>query len=178
MSDSSNASTSSLALLAIDALTEFERVVDALPAPARGGPIGRLNPAWWTVIHVTRQADFLQSFATGGERDAWVVEHAEDQTAPPFDDVRAALARTRERLVAFCASASDEDLARVPLTEPVEGFPRLAVGEQLRELVARTTAHVFVHAGELSALASLMGAPDLQLPGLMPATHGLGADAE
>ena len=177
MSDSSNASTSSLALLAIDALTEFERVVDAVPAPGRGGAIGRLNPAWWTVLHVTRQADFVQSFATGGERDAWLVEHGDDETAPPFDDVRAALARTRERLAAFCASATDEDLARVPLTEPVEGVPRHLVGVPLQQLLARTTAHLFAHAGEMSALASLVGAPDLGLPGVMAASRGLEPEA-
>jgi DinB family protein len=173
MSDSSNGSTSSLALLAIDALTEFERVVDAIPAPGRGGPIGRLNPGWWTVLHVTRQADFVQSFATGEPRDPWVVEHADAEERLPFDDVRAALARTRERLVAFCASASDEDLARVPLTEPVEGLPALLVGVPLQQILARTTAHLFAHAGELSALASLMGAPDLGLPGAMAASRGL-----
>ena len=97
MSDSSNASTSSLALLAIDALTEFERVVDAVPAPGRGGAIGRLNPAWWTVLHVIRQADFVQSFATGGKRDPWLVERGDDETAPPFDEVRAALAERDRR---------------------------------------------------------------------------------
>lgn len=178
MGDSSNGSTSSLALLAIDALTEFERVVDAIPAPGRGGPIGRLNPGWWTVLHVTFQADFLQSFATGGERDPWVVEHAGAKERLPFDDVRAALARTRERLVEFYSTATDEDLKRVPVPEPVEGLPAVVVGEELRELVARMIAHAFAHAGELSALASLMGAPDLGLPGRMRATHGLGPDDE
>jgi len=175
MSDSSNASTSSLALLAIDALTEFERVVDAVPAPGRGGAIGRLNPAWWTVLHVIRQADFVQSFATGGKRDPWLVERGDDETAPPFDEVRAALARTRERLAGFCATASDEDLER--LTEQVEGVPQHLVGVPLQQLLARTTAHLFAHAGELSALASLVGAPDLGLPGVMAASRGLGAEA-
>ena len=178
MSDSSNGSTSSLALLAIDALTEFERVVDAIPAPGRGGPIGRLNPGWWTVLHVTRQADFLQSFATGRERDPWVVEHADDTERLPFDDVRAALARTRERLAAFLETATDEDLARVPLTEPVEGVPPHLLSVPLQQLLARTTGHLFAHAGELSALASLMGAPDLGLPGEMAASRGLEAEAE
>jgi hypothetical protein len=175
MSDSSNASTASLALLAIDSLTEFERVVDSLPAPGRGGAIGRLNPAWVTVLHVTRQADFLQSFATGGVRDPWVVEHADDEVAPPFDDMRAALARTRERLAGFCATATTEDLERIPLTESVEGLPPHLAGVPLQQLLARTTAHLFTHAGELSALASLVGAPDLSLPGVMAASRGLDA---
>jgi hypothetical protein len=155
-------------LLAIDALTEFERVVDAVPAPGRGGAIGRLNPAWWTVLHVVRQADFVQSFATGEALDPWIVEHADDKTAPPFDDVRTALARTRKRLTGFCATATEEDLER--LTEQVKGVP-------LQQLLARTTAHLFAHAGELSALASLVGAPDLGLPGVMPASRGLGLEA-
>ncbi len=173
MSDTSNGSTSSLALLAIDALTEFERVVDAIPAPGRGGPIGRLNPGWWTVLHVTFQADFVQAFATGGERDPWVVEHAGSEERLPFDDVQAALARTRERLVAFCSTATDEDLERVPVPEAVDGMPAVVVGASLQQMIARTTGHLFSHAGELSALASLMGAPDLGLPGEMPASRGL-----
>jgi hypothetical protein len=174
MSDSSNASTSSLALLAIDALTEFERVVDAVPAPGRGGAIGRLNPAWWTVLHVILQADFVQSLATGGKRDPWLVQHANDETAPPFDEVRAALGRTRERLAVFSATASDEDLERI--TEQVEGVPQYLIGVPLQQLLARTTAHLFAHAGELSTLASLVGAPDLGLPGVMAASNGLGPE--
>lgn len=175
MSSSSNIPTSSLALLAIDALTEFERVVDAVPAPGRGGAIGRLNPAWWTVLHVTRQADFVQSFATGEALDPWLVEHADDETAPPFDDARTALARTRERLAGFCATASDQDLER--RTEQIEGVPQHLVGVPLQQLLARTTAHLFAHAGELSALASLVGAPDLGLPGEMPASRRLEPEA-
>jgi hypothetical protein len=168
MSDSSNGSTSSLALLAIDALTEFERVVDAVPAPGRGGAIGRLNPVWWTVLHVIRQADFMHSLATGEALDPWLVEHVDDERAPPFDDVRTALTRTRERLSRFCATATDEELER--LSEQGAGVP-------LQQLLARTTAHLFAHAGELSTLASLVGAPDLGLPGVMRASRGLEAGA-
>ena len=127
------------------------------------------------MLHVIRQADFLQAMATGGDRDPWIIEHADAKERMPFEDVRAALARTRERLVAFCATATDEDLERP--TEQVEGVPTHLVGVPLQQILARTTGHVFAHAGELSALASLMGAPDLGLPGAMPASRGLEPDA-
>lgn len=164
---------SSLALLTIDAMTEFERVVDAVPAPGRGGAIGRLNPTWVTVLHVTRIADVLRALATGSEPDSWLAGRRGDASPPDWEELREALARTRERLSSYCATATDAQLAQLP-PEPLPALqlPPWLSGTPLQPLVARVAAHTFAHAGELSALASLVGAPDLGLPGTMPASAG------
>lgn len=159
--------------LMLDALTEFRRAVDALPAPGRGGAIGRLNAGSVTVLHVTLHTTYLGTFATGDAPDPWVLEQAANE-APTlrFDEVVSAFERAAARLTPVLASVSPEDLSRVAIPEPMEGLPAHLVGSTLGYLIARTAAHVFVHAGELSALASLVGAPDLGLPGNMAATRG------
>ena len=161
------------ASLMLDALTEFRRAADALPAPGRGGAIGRLNPGSVTLLHITQHSSYLAMFATGAPLDSWVTEQLADPGAPPpFGDARAALDRVAAALSPFLESATSEELARVAIPEPIEGLPDHLVGATLEYLVARTAAHTFVHAGELSALASLVGAPDLGLPGDMAATRG------
>ena len=159
--------------LLLDALSEFARVIDALPAPGRGGAIGRLNPGAVTLLHITRGADNLRRFAVGGERDPWLTDQLASDAGPPrFDEAFAAYHRARAPLASFLEQATAEELAAAPVPEPIDGLPRHLVGETLEYLVARTAAHVLVHAGELSALASLVGAPDLGLPGAMAATRG------
>lgn len=160
------------ARLMLDALTEFRRVMDALPARGRGGAIGRLNPGSTTVLHVTRDTAYLGMFATGTAVDPWVLEQLAREDAPPFPDAEAAFDGARGGLAPFLEAATNEDLARIAIPEPMEGLPAHLVGVPLEYLVARTAAHVFVHAGEMSALASLVGAPDLGLPGAMAATRG------
>jgi len=156
----------------LDALTEFARVVGALPAPGRGGAIGRLNPGSTTLLHVTRDTTYLVNFATGAPPDQWVIEQLETDQAPRFDDALDAFVRGRTMLTPFLETAAAEDLARVAIPEPVEGLPTHLVGVPLEYLLARTAAHIFAHAGEMSALASLVGASDLGLPGEMAATRG------
>ena len=161
------------ASMLLDALTEFARAVDALPAPGRGGAIGRLNPGVITLLHVTRGTDRLRSFAIGGATDPWLAEQlAHEGKPPPFDDALEAFRRARAQLATFLESATGADMARIPIPKPIEGTPANLVGTSVEYLTARTAAHVFVHAGELSALASLVGAPDLGLPGAMAATSG------
>lgn len=157
----------------LDALTEFARVVEALPSPGRGGAIGRLNPGGATVFHVTRDTAFMVSFASGSAVDPWVLERlAPDAVPPSFPDARAAFDRARAALLPLLQNATAEEFARVPIPEPLPGLPTHLAGTTLEYLIARTAAHIFVHAGELSALASLVGAPDLGLPGNMAATRG------
>lgn len=161
------------ARLMLDALTEFRRATDALPAPGRGGAIGRLNAGSITVLHVTLHLTYLRTLATGEALDPWVLQHAtEDESPPRFEDALAAFERASTGVTPFLESASSEDLARVAVPEPIDGLPSHLVGSTLEYLIARTAAHIFVHAGELSALASLVGAPDLGLPGAMAATRG------
>lgn len=158
--------------LLLDALTEFRRAVDALPAPGRGGAIGRLNAGSVTLLHVTRDASYLGMLAKHEDVDPWVTEQLTRVEPPPFDDALAAFERASSRLASFLETATAEELMRVAVPEPVDGLPAHLVGATLEYLVARTAAHVFVHAGEMSALASLVGAPDLGLPGAMAATRG------
>ena len=158
--------------LLLDALTEFTRVIKALPTPGRGGAIGRLNPGASTVLHVARDTTYLGSIAGRSEVDPWVLEQLAGDTPPSFDDACAAYDRARSQLASFFDTVTSEDLARVPIPEPVEGLPAHLAGATLEYLLTRTAAHILVHAGEMSALASLVGAPDLGLPGAMAATRG------
>lgn len=159
--------------LLLDALSEFERVIEALPAPGRGGAIGRLNAGVTTLLHVAEHADRLRSVTTGGDLDPWLVEHlGSGTTRPAFNDALEAYRRVQAGLTTFLESATAEGLADVPIPEPIEGLPAHLAGTTAEYLVARTAAHVFAHAGELAALASLVGAPDLGLPGAMTATRG------
>ncbi len=161
------------ARLLLDALVEFTRAIDALPAPGRGGAIGRLNPGAVTLLHITRGIDNLRSVAVGADRDPWLTDQlAREAGPPPFDEALEAYHRARSPLASFLEQATAEELAAVPVPEPVDGMPAFLVGATLEYQVARTAAHVFAHAGELSALASLVGAPDLGLPGAMAATRG------
>lgn len=158
------------ASLMIDALTEFARVVDALPAPGRGGAIGRLNPGLTTLLHITLQTSYIDQFASGDPVDLWVVEHAAAETPPPFSDAIEAFRRVHSSFASTFEGLTDDDLQRVPLPAPLEGLPTFLVGLTLEYMVARTAAHTFAHAGELAALASLVGTADLGLPGAMAAT--------
>jgi hypothetical protein len=159
--------------LLLDALSEFERVIEALPGPGRGGAIGRLNAGVATLLHIAEHADRLRSVTTGDDLDPWIVERLDRDAAPPaFNDVLEAYRRVQEGLTTLLESATAEELARVSIPKPIEGLPAHLTGATAEYLVARTAAHVFVHAGELAALASLVGAPDLGLPGAMTATRG------
>jgi len=161
------------ARLMLDALAEFARVSDALPAPGRGGAIGRLNAGVVTVLHVTRRVGYLASFALGTPVDPWVLEHvAPDAPTPTFEAARAAFERARATVSPALTDATSATLARIPVPDPIPGMPPELAGATLEYMVAHTAAHVFVHAGEMSALASLVGAPDLELPGVMPVTRG------
>ena len=44
--------------------------------------------------------------------------------------------------------------------------------QNVAQLLDRAAAHLFVHAGELSAIASLVGTPDIGLPGAMRYSAG------
>ena len=156
--------------LMLDALTEFARVVDALPAPGRGGAIGRLNPGVATLLHITLHVSYLDQFATGAPADPWVVEHEAAGTPPSFDEALEAFRRVHRSGATTLERLTAEDLRGVPLPEPLDGLSPFLVGLTLEYMTARTAAHTFAHAGELAALASLVRTPDLGLPGAMAAT--------
>lgn len=162
-----------LVRLLFDAFDEFERVAEALAdldpggAPAAGAD--RLNAGGWIVSHVAKQQDHYWNAALQGlERDSWL----EDQRvgfgdAPSAPDLAAAIEafrRVRSRAIPglrrLDASRLDELVRR-------SSGPRR--DQRVSDLLSRSIGHLFAHAGELSAIASLAGAPDLGVPGRM--TH-------
>ncbi len=175
---SSNAPTVVSTLLVVrlllDARDEFRRVAEAVPNPGRGGAIGRLNPGSFIVAHIATQDDLVWNVALQGlEPDAWLVAanagHGAPRSTPDYDEALAALDRTFARSEATVTALAEEDLDR----ELSSSVPGRIVAAQL----ARSTAHTWSHAGELATLASLVGAPDLGLPGRLPRSSMRSAEA-
>ena len=157
-----------VARILLDAQGEFARAAAHVPAAGRGGPPGRLNSAGWIVAHSGDALDgWMNVLGQGLERDHWLAEHGPRYGAPPvdppFDGARGAYDRVVERSAPYLESCDQGELARVP-DYPERSFWR---GQQLVHLVARAVAHLFVHAGELTVIASLLGRDDLGLPGAL-----------
>lgn len=159
--------------LLFDAFDEFERVAEALAgldasgAPAAAGD--RLNAGGWIVAHVAKQQDHYWNAALQGlERDPWLEEQRVDfgdaPSAPRLADAIEAFRRVRSRAIPRLRRL---DPAR--LDEVVRRSPGPRREQSVSDLLSRSIGHLFAHAGELSAIASLAGAPDLGVPGRM--TH-------
>jgi hypothetical protein len=152
-----------LAAFLLDAADAFSAVADSLPAPARGPALGRVNSGGWIVAHVADQLDRWWNLAAQAlPRDPWLAAHERDfasgapPSAPRFGDARAALDR-----VLATARPYLERLDAAALEQPAPARPE----QTTAALLARTAAHLFVHAGELAAIGALVGAPDAGLPG-------------
>lgn len=148
--------------LLLDGYEQFDRAVAALPTPGRGGAIGRLNAGSWIVAHVALQQDEYWNVGRGGRApDAWLaaadVGHGAGPSNPPWDEAVAAWRRTAAPAAATLATLRAADL------DPAPGDG----AADLSARIARATAHVFVHAAELATIGSLVGAPDLRLPGAL-----------
>ncbi len=168
-----------LGALVLDAFDEFERAIDALPAPGRHRRLGRLNAPAWAIGHLAAGCDaWLNVFCRQLSADDWCADltgrqrAAEPGTAVPvdLDEACTAFRRLAERSRPYLESAGPVELA-----QPADPGPRWPV-VPAAYLVARTAAHVFVHAGELTVVASLVGAGDLGLPGALTRTRAA-ADA-
>lgn len=160
----SDTTATSLVPLLLDGLDEVRRVADALPVPAQVGAFARLNAGSFIVAHVVAREDLLWNVGTRGRpRDPWLeaanVGPAAPRSVPAWDDAREALDRIIEGITPHLESLSATDL--VSAVE-YRGAHHMT-GAQL----ARSAAHVFYHAGELQALGSLAGMPDLDLPGAL-----------
>ena len=154
-----------LVKMQLDALDELARVADLMPQGARDGVVPGLNVAGWTLAHLAAQQDRYWNVAAQSlDSDAWLVGwRAADGAAaasPPFTDARDALARVDERCRSYL-----ESVQRPDFDTAVSG------GRTLGDLLARSVAHIFAHAGELAAIASLWGAPDMGLPGALPRSN-------
>ena len=156
--------------LLLDAYEAFAQAADNVPAPGRGGALGRLNSGGWIVAHVAEQQDRVWN--SGVQRlpaDDWIALRANEvrsgaaPSEPPFDEAREALRRVCERAAAYLSTLDEAAV--------VAGD---AGGQALAEQAARSAAHIFVHAGELAAIASLVGAPDIALPGALLHVRGRG----
>ena len=162
-----------LVRLLCDAFDELERVAEALPAPGRGRAIGRLNAGSWIVAHLARQQDdYWNAGAQGLDADAWLVEQrvgsGDAPSVPDFAEAVAAFARVRARAIPYLRALRRKDLEAV-----VRRSPSFGVEQTAGELLARSVGHCFAHTGELAAIASLVGAPDLGVPGRL--THSTGS---
>jgi hypothetical protein len=164
-----------LGRLMLDAFVEFRRAIEHVPPPGRGGAIGRLSPASWTIGHVARNLDHLvNEYAVGLDADPWCRSFARLAPGSPvsFEDASEAFERVAER-----ASAALEDVEPAALAEPGGAPADSWLGGHTRaHLLARAFAHTFAHAGELTVVASLLARGDLGLPGAM--THATGAPIE
>ncbi len=157
--------------LLLDAREEFARVVEAVPVPAQVAAFRRLNAGGWIVAHLALQDD--QQWNAAAQRlepDAWLMAasatYGASPSAPDFADARTALDRSYARSLPYLEGLDGSQLDDV--VRRSENF-----GDQtVSDLVVRQLAHYFALAGELSAIASLAGAPDLGLPGEMRHAFG------
>lgn len=168
-----------VARLLLDAQDEFLRAVDHIPAPGRGGPLGRLNAPGWVVAHLASAHDlWINVLVAGRERDPWAAQWYERQSAAtlahpldtPLDEARDAFiaiaARATERVQSLDAAALQREV-QTPRGVVTAGY-----------LVARAPGHLLAHAGELAVIGALVTAPDLDLPGALSRLVGTSVEAE
>ena len=172
-----------VARMVIDAQSEFARAIAHIPSAGRGPRLGRLNTAAWTIAHTASIHDlWLNAFCRRRDRDPWLQAWGKEQQALPdgdaivtsFTESLAAYERIASELAAYLEALSDADLA--PVIELFAGSEW--EGQTVGYLIARASAHLFAHAGEMSVIASLVLTEDrdLGLPGRM--AHSLGAGGE
>jgi len=161
----------------LDAQDEFLRAIDHIPAPGRGGPLGRLNAAGWVVAHLAAAHDhWLNVLVGGGEPHAWAADWLARQREATLDHpLVTPIAEARDAYVAIAARAAEvaASLDAAALQREV-ATPRGIVTAGY--LVARAPAHLLAHAGELAVIGALVTAPELDLPGAMPRTMWGGVD--
>jgi len=160
-----------------DAFDELERVAGALPAPGRGRAIGRLNAGSWIVAHLAKQQDDYWNVGVQGlDPDVWLLKQrvgfGDEPSVPDFAEAVAAFGRVRARAIPYLRALRGEDLDAVVRRRPGSS------GEQTAgELLSRSVGHCFAHTGELAAIASLVGAPDLGVPARLMHSTGRGSAA-
>lgn len=153
----------------LDAQDEFLRAIDHLPAPGRGGSLGRLNAAGWVIAHLASAHDvWINVTVAGNERDPWAAQWAERQSAATLASPLATpFAEARDAYLAIAGRA----------TEVVQSLDAAALARELHTprgvftagyFVARAPGHLLAHAGELAVIGALVTAPELDLPGALP----------
>lgn len=163
--------------LLLDAQDEFLRAIDHIPAPGRGGPLGRLNSSGWVIAHLAASHDlWINVLVGGGQPHAWAADWLARQREATLDHpLVTSYAEAREAYVAITARAAEvaTGLDAAALRREVD-TPRGTVTAGY--LVARAPGHLFAHAGELAVIGAIVTAPDLGLPGTLPRSTWDGVD--
>lgn len=169
-----------VARLLLDAAFEFGRTLENVPPPGRGGPIGRLSSAAWTIGHAAATLDaWVNDYCASGEheaRDVWCREFDARSPSTPaaFADAEAAFARVSERVARYLEGVDHAALAAVARTRPGS----FLAGQRVEHILYRGVAHLFAHAGELSVVSSLLRRADLGLPGPLPNSYQAPLDGD
>ena len=145
--------------LLLDAEEAILGAAEAIPAPGRNGHIGPLSAPGGVMAHVAWTHDLWSGQFIGG------LPIAARQTQPddtPYregiDAFRATTERVRPSLLALDAGVF-RDAAHL------DGTPFANQDFTKGYMARRGVAHLYVHAGDLTVAGSLVGMPDLSLPG-------------
>ena len=158
---------SPITLLTIDAVKNFQLAVNSVPAPGLGGAIGRLNSVRSTILHIIDQLDCVISITSETEQSFHLDTEME---TIDFHKLTSLLNFHSEKIITLC-----KNITNVKLTQPIQTFtpsiiPSQYNGASCEQLLSWTIAHLFIHTGEISTIAFLMGAQDITLPGKMQAS--------
>lgn len=161
----------------LDALDDFERAIgDLTPAAAEGRPSDRLNSIAWIVAHVAQNVDSTVNVAIGAQPRTeflWGDQFAtgSEGVPPEWGAVSAAVREVFER-----ARRTVELLDSAALTTPRAYTGSLAALQgrtvRLEYRVARLSAHLYTHIGEIQAIRSTLGLGGGDFPGPMSLTLG------
>lgn len=145
--------------LLLDAEDAILGAAEAIPAPGRNGPIGPLSAPGGVMAHVAWTHDLWSDQFIGG-LPATARQTQPDDTPyrEGIDAFRAVATRVRPSLLALDAGAY-----RQPAH--LDGTPFANQGFTKGYMVRRGVAHLYAHAGDLTVAGSLVGMPDLSLPG-------------
>ncbi len=145
--------------LLLDAEEAILGAAEAISAPGRNGHIGPLSAPGGVMAHVAWTHDLWSGQFIGG------LPIAARQTQPddtPYregiDAFRATTERVRPSLLALDAGVF-RDAAHL------DGTPFANQDFTKGYMARRGVAHLYVHAGDLTVAGSLVGMPDLSLPG-------------
>ena len=159
--------------LLLDAEDAFLATAEAIPAPGREGHIGPLSAPGGVMVHVAGTQDLWISGPIAGQ-PSLARRTQPDDTAyhEGIDTFREAIKRMRE----YTTVLDDDDALRELAI--LDGSPYANQGLTKGYLVRRSIAHLYLHAADLTVAGSLVGMPDLSLPGpLTRCQHIDAADA-
>jgi hypothetical protein len=145
-----------------DAFVEMRRIAVATPTPAVVGAMDRLNPVSYTLAHVLHREDRLWNQVAQGNSQhpalaALLPGGVPGETRPlPWGDCLEALDGVEWSVGQWLAGLTPEVGAT-----PMKWGDDSSYGSQ----IARSAAHLFSHAGEVMAHASLYGVADIGMPG-------------